>query len=326
MTCQRGLRAGAVLAATALSAVGLGAPVQAGTAPGGRVAVTVVNRATGNPVADACVVLVQPGQGGLPDGCGDVTDQQGRVTTGRVQAGTYQMFVFTPTGYGYQWAGANGGTGDQRDAARIQVRAGQTSQAATVRLDRPGAITGVVRDPAGAPVPAADVSITAWGFGVGPSLGAVTADDQGRYRLDVLGPYSWPLSVTSGGVLPRQWSGGVGNRFQADRVRVRAGQDTTHDLTLARGGLLRGGVTVRGGAAVDSWRLTAVNAVTGDQIGVADSGTAEDRSYAMPLAGPQSIKVRWSVQAGGESRSGWARTAPVRVAGSGTRTLDVTIG
>lgn len=299
---------------------------------GGRVGATVVDRTTGQGVADACVVLVVPGRGGLPDGCGGATDEQGRVTTPPLPAGTYQMFVLTPEGYGYQWAGPRGGTGDQREAARIRVRAGQVTPAPTVRLDPPGTIGGVVRDPAGAPVPGADVAITAWGFGVGPSLNTVT-DEQGRYVLDHLGPYSWPLSFTPGGNLPRQWSGGVGNRFQAETVRVRAGGNTRYDMRLVRGSVLRGAVSVRDGAVAENWRIVAANATTGDQTGVADSTEAGDLTYEMPLAGPQQVKIRWDVQIGEESRSGWWENAAdittatrVPVPRSGIRTLDLTIG
>jgi carboxypeptidase family protein len=299
---------------------------------GGRVAATVIDRTTGQGVADACIVLVVPRRGGLPDGCGNVTDQLGRVTSYPLAAGTYHMFVFTPEGYGYQWAGPRRGTGDQREAARIRVRAGQVTQAPTVRLDPAGEISGVVSDPAGAPVPGADVSISAWGFGVGPSLNTVT-DEQGRYVLDHLGPYSWPLSFTPGGNLPRQWSGGVGNRFQAETIRVRPAQTTSYDMTLARGSVLRGAVTVRGGAVADSWRLVAANATTGDQMGVADSAEAGDLTYQMPLVGPQQVKIRWDAQIGEEDRSGWWENAAdittatrVPVPRSGVRTLDLTIG
>jgi hypothetical protein len=242
------------------------------------------------------------------------------------------MFVLTPEGYGYQWAGPRGGTGDQRAAARIRVRAGQITQAPTVRLDPAGTISGVVRDPAGAPVPGADVAISAWGFGVGPSYSTVT-DEQGRYLFDQLGPYSWPLSFTPGGDLPRQWSGGVGNRFRAETIRVRAGESTTYDMELVRGSRLRGTVAVRDGAVADGWRLTAANATTGDQMGVADSAEAGDQTYEMPLAGGQTVKIGWDVQIGEESRSGWWENAPdittatrVSVPRFGNRTLDLTIG
>lgn len=273
-----------------------------------------------------------PGRGGLPDGCGNTTDGPGRLTTYPLPAGTYQLFVFAPEGYGRQWVGPRGGTGDQREAASIRVRAGQVTQAPAVRLDPPGTIGGVVRDPAGAPAPGVDVAISAWGFGVGPSLTAVT-DEQGRYLVDRLGPYSWPLSFTPGGGLPRQWSGGVGNRFQAETVRVQAGRDTAYDMGLVRGSVLRGAVAVRDGATADLWRITAVNAVTGDEIGVADSGEAGDRTYEMPLAGGQQVKIRWDVGIGEEYRSGWwenaadiATATRVPVPRTGAWTLDLVIG
>ncbi|WP_328475441.1 carboxypeptidase regulatory-like domain-containing protein [Actinoplanes sp. NBC_00393] len=323
MKHRSSVRAGAVLAAASLACAGIAAPAQAG--PGGRVSATVVDSATGQPVAGACIALVVPGRGGLPDHCGDDSDEQGRVTISAVPAGTYQIFVFTPEGYGYQWAGPRGGTGDQQEAAKIRVRAGRTVQAPTVRLNPPGSISGVVRDPDGAPTRWANVAITAWDFGVGPSRGSVDADVQGRYTLDHLGPYAWPLSFTTGD-LARQWSGGVGNRFRAEKIQVEAGQDTRYDNTLTRGSVLRGAVTLRDGAEADFWRITAVNATTGDPIGVADSTEAGDPAYEMRLAGPQQVRISWYVRVGEESRSGsWQNGARVRVPASGVRTLDLTI-
>lgn len=327
-------RPGAVLAAAALAVAGLSAPAQASVlAPQGRVSATVVDRATGQPVAGACIALIVPGRGGLPDGCGNVTDERGRVLTYPVAPGTYQAFVFPPEGYGYQWAGHIGGTGDQREAARIVVRAGRVAQAPPVRLDPAGTVGGVVSGPAGAPVPGANVAITAWGFGVGPGAGSVTADEQGRYELGGLGPYEWPLLVTPSAGLPRQWSGGAGNRFRAETVPVRAGETTTYDFGLVPGSTLRGEVAVPGAEAAEFWRITAVNAVTGDQMGVADSTGPGDPAYEMPLAGPQPVKISWDVLIGAEDRSGWWADAadittatPVRVPASGSRTLDLTIG
>lgn len=316
----------AVVAAATLAAVGIAAPAHAGV-PGGRVSTTVVDSATGQPVAAACVVLIRPGQGGLPDGCGgDVTDERGRVTTDLVGAGTYQMFVYPPEGYGYQWVGADGGTGDQREAARIRVRTGEVTRSATVRLDPPGTISGVVRDPAGAPAPEAIVAIYAWHFGVGPGPGSVRADEEGRYTIDQLGPYSWPLSFTSRGDEPRQWSGGVANRFQAEHIAVQAGQETTYDMNLVGGSLLRGALTVRGPGTAEFWRLTAVNTVTGDPMGVADSTEAGDQTYEMPLAGPQQVWIEWDVSFGEESQSGWWENGEqVRIPRSGVHTLDLTV-
>ncbi|MFC7529263.1 carboxypeptidase-like regulatory domain-containing protein [Actinoplanes sp. GCM10030250] len=295
---------------------------------GGRISAAVVDRITGQPVADACIALAVPGRGVFPDGC-ERTDEQGRVITNPQPVGTYQMFVYTPEGYGYQWAGLSGGTGDQREAARIRVRAARVTQAPTARLDPSGTISGVVRDPAGAPAPGVRVGITAWGLGSGPTSDVVTTGEQGGYALDRLGPYSWPLNFTPVNELPRQWSGGVANRFRAETIRVRAGEATTYDMGLVRGAGLRGTVTVRGGAAVDSWTLIAVNAATGDAMGRADSADAADRTYEMPLVGGQQVKIRWFTGAG----SGWWENATdittagrVPVPRSRFGTQDLTIG
>jgi hypothetical protein len=59
--------------------------------------------------------------------------------------------VFPPNGssYGAQWVGANGGTGDQREAAIIKVTDGQRTTGPTVRLDQGGTITGTVTSETG---------------------------------------------------------------------------------------------------------------------------------------------------------------------------------
>lgn len=301
---------------------------------GGRVSATVVDRATGQPVRRTCLALIEPGSGGLPDGFPYCTNAQGKLTTQAMATGTYQIFAAAPTGYGHQWAGPAGGTGDQREAARIKVKPGKTVKAPAILLDAPGTVTGIVTDPAGEPLESASVSYHAWGFGSGPT-GDVETDEHGRYTMDDLGPYAWPLVVTPYRGLPRQWSGGTANRFQATTVAVTSGATSTFDLPLIAGSALTGTVTVDDDVVrPDGWRLTAVNATTGDQIGVADWVVQADGTYRMRLPGGQPIKIHWYVSsADPNGSSGWwenaadqASATKVTVPRAGEKELNLTIG
>jgi hypothetical protein len=208
---------------------------------GGRVAVTVTDHATGQPVNHGCVSLRPLGDGGIGEGA-ECSNANGKVTTVPITPGTYEMFVSAPGQYGDQWVGAAGGTGDQRAAARIVVKAGKTAPAPAVLLDRAGSISGTVTGPDAKPVAEADVSIQAWDYGAGPGYDTHT-DADGRYTLAGLGPYAWPLSFTAAR-LPRQWSGNVPNRFNAETVPVNAGATATYDMALTGGTTVNGKVTV----------------------------------------------------------------------------------
>lgn len=298
---------------------------------GGKAAVTVTDAATGAPVRDTCFMLIEPGSGGPSDNYGDCTDSKGKVTMQPHAAGFYHLFAVAPEGYGHQWVGASGGTGDQQAAARIIISAGKVTRAPGIKLDRAGTITGTVTGADGLPVASADVSITAWGYGIGPAFN-VNTDEKGRYEIGDLGPYAWPLAFTAD-EHPRQWSGNTGNRFQAQTVKVTAGGRATYNMALQRGASLTGKVTVRPGAPAQSWRIEAYNTVTGDVMGVADRSANGDGTYAMPLAGGQPVKIGWSASDDEDWQSGWwnsagATGAPTKVSvpKATAKTLDLVIG
>ncbi|HEU4423140.1 MAG TPA: hypothetical protein VFR67_11460, partial [Pilimelia sp.] len=152
-------------------------------------------------------------------------------------------------------------------------------------------------------------------------------DENGRYTLGRLGPYEWPLVFTASGV-PRQWSGGKANRLEAHKIKVKADATVTYNAALKTGAAVAGKVTVREGT-IDFGRLTAVNAVTGDPMGVGDFETSG--AYRMDVIGPQPVKIRYIVvlTSGGEI-VGWydgvddmARATRVSVPKSGEKRLDL---
>ncbi|HYN92528.1 MAG TPA: carboxypeptidase regulatory-like domain-containing protein [Pilimelia sp.] len=316
------------IAATAVLDQSVAVPVP--VTLGGAIEAVVTDARTGASIADACAVARQPADGMIADGddrrC---SDAQGRLRTKALAPGTYNLFVFAPagSGLGHQWVGSKGGTGSQPSARRISVRAGTVAGAPPVRLDPAGTITGTATlASTGQPVTGGSVSHTSWGLS-GPS-GEQLIEETGRYTITGLGPYEWPLYFVAHGA-PSQWSGGTGNRFLARKVKVVAGGATTYSPALRPGAVLRGTVTLRGGA-VDDGRLVAYNAVTGDPLGFADSGP--DGSYRMSLVGAQTIKIRYLVSDQDRQLDGWydgatdkAHAKRVAIPAAGAKTLDLKI-
>lgn len=295
---------------------------------GGKVSFTATDRVSGTAVERVCPAFEVLGHGGLPDGYGDCTDSTGKAASGSMPAGTYEMYAVAPAGYGDQWVGKNGGTGDQRAAARLKVVPGKTVAAPAVLLDKAGTITGVVTGAAGEPLAGMNVAWSAWGD-AGPAWDTDT-DALGRYTITGLGPYAWPLLFTGAGY-PRQWSGHGGNRYRAETVKVLPAGTTTYDFTPVAGSTLKGKVTAPAGA---SWRIHAFNAATGDQMGTFDSYNAgPGGTYEMKVIGGQQVKIDWSWRIGENDHDGWYRNATsidtaTKVgipANGGTRKLDLTL-
>jgi hypothetical protein len=314
-------------------AAGQTATVTVPLAKGGKVTVSSVDSTTGAAVGRTCFVLRQIGRGGLPDDPGVCTNAKGRSTGPTLAPGTYEAFALAPSPYGHQWVGATGGTGDQQAAAQIVVEADKTVAAPAARLDRSGILTGVVTGADGKPVQDADVTFHAWNFGPGP-VHNVKTDKQGKYTITKLGPYGWPLLFAADGY-PRQWSGNDGNRFKAEQVTVTSGATVTYNHALTRASSLQGKVTVPAGLPAGGWRVTAVNAVTGDEMAEFDSyGLQPGAAYTVPVIGDQQVKLRWVAAADGSVvKSGWYdrgadqnAAKSVTVPATGVKRLDLTLG
>jgi 5-hydroxyisourate hydrolase-like protein (transthyretin family) len=312
----------------AKTAVGKTTKLTAKLQLGGAIKTTVVDRGTGRAVKDTCFAVVVPGHGGLPDGYGDCTDAKGKSQTRPLMPGTYNMFVIPRGKLGQQWLGKSGGTGDQRKAAKVTVRAGKVVAAPTVKLDKAGTIAGTITAPDGKPVTRGDASISAWHYRVGASFGD-DLDRQGRYTLDGLGPYRWPLVFTT--YNGRQWSGGKGNRYAATTIQVIAGKTVAHNEAMHGQSRLTGKVTVRTGTLKDGF-LMAHTASTGDPVG--DIWFWADGKFTMLVPSGEQVKIEYYVDAGKQDElTGWydgAKTLEkakiVAVPDSGAKTLNVRAG
>ncbi|MFY1659916.1 hypothetical protein [Micromonospora sp. WMMD1274] len=299
--------------------------------PAAHVVSRVVDAATGAPVAGACVTPAPAGTGELPHNPGRYcSDASGNVRVGLVEAGSWNLFARPAGGsaYGAQWVGATGGTGDTKQARVVTLRAGQTVTVPPIRLDRAGVVTGTVTSAAtGRPATSGAVTLA-------PESGfflnwGVKLDAQGRYRIDWLGPYAWPLLYTTADNAT-QWSGGFALRGKAVPVTVRAGATTVYDLAVRRGVLVTGRLVDPEGRPVVA-ELTVRNARTREVIGYT-LDLDRDGEYALRVLGPQPVTVGWLWTPPYVSYAGWydgaarpADATEVTLPGNGTLRLDVQV-
>ncbi|WP_089154894.1 carboxypeptidase regulatory-like domain-containing protein [Micromonospora sp. NBS 11-29] len=298
--------------------------------PGAVISTTIVDRATGRPVADVCVDAFLPKQAALRDGHGNCSDRAGRIRVGPLAAGTYRLFATPGTaGYGRQWVGAEGGTGDERQAATVAATVGTVTAGPQVRLDPAGRITGTVTDATtGAPAASVDVSVLTGHPGVG--VDDATTDAQGRYTLDRLGPYAWPV-VFSGNPHAAHWSGDAVSRFTATPVTVTAGGTATHDTAMRPGSTVTGTFTLQGGPPSASGYVIARSADTGD---IAGAGWMSDGRFTLRVTGKQRVYFTYDVRSGDRDYSGrylvtnpdgTRKLALFVVPATGTLTVDLVV-
>ncbi|MDG4778206.1 carboxypeptidase-like regulatory domain-containing protein [Micromonospora sp. WMMD961] len=261
--------------------------------PAAVISATIVDRQSGSPVPNICLDAFLPKQVSLRDGYGDCSDSNGRIRVGPLTAGSYKLLAVPRNDtYGRQWVGADGGSGDEREAAVVTATAGQVATAPQVKLDRAGTITGRITDPSGQPMPNVGVSILTAHPGVGAE--DATTDENGNYTLKRLGPYSWPLMV-GGYQYASEWSGDKTSRFTATPVTVTAGAAATYDAQLDQGTELSGTIRTPDGTPFDSGFVVARSVDTGD---IAGSGWISEGQFSMRLKGPQRIFFTYNVSLG----------------------------
>ncbi|WFE28875.1 hypothetical protein O7623_06720 [Solwaraspora sp. WMMD791] len=189
------------------------------TGPGIRT--SVIDAATGEPVADICVFAVPVFTFSFADVCPTRSDSRGRVNVPVPGTGSYNLFALPDSGsrYGAQWVGQTGGTGTQKEARWFTFTADEVKPGPTILLDDRSVVTGVL-------IGADDTALTNGTVGIvapvpdgsrDPRYSPVAED--GTFSIDWLGPYQWPLLFKADGY-PYQWSGHVGNRLRAALVDV----------------------------------------------------------------------------------------------------------
>ncbi|MEV0455688.1 carboxypeptidase-like regulatory domain-containing protein [Catellatospora methionotrophica] len=232
----------------------------------------------------------------LFEGCAAESGTDGEVVLG-VEAGTYQVFALPDHGsaYGAQWVGLTGGTGSQDLARNVVVAAGEQKDIHKIFMDRKGTVTGVVTGADGAPVTGGTVAAVTPVIG-DAGRGRVAIDTQGRYTIDFLGPYAWPLSFQTS-THAFQWSGAAHRRQSATLVPVTAGQTTTFDQQLALGTLVK--VTATGSPS--GRYAVAYNNSNGDVAGFIWVQQAGGQAIFRVMGGQQ-VKLQF---AGGEPGQGW---------------------
>jgi 5-hydroxyisourate hydrolase-like protein (transthyretin family) len=287
---------------------------------GATVSVTAIDATTGVPVPNACVELVRPTRPSAYTLGSDIcTDANGRVSATMLTPDTYNAFISVNDGvHGAQWVGPHGGVGAMADAKRITLASG-ASVSLTVRLDPAGSITGVITDRAtGAPLLA---SVKPSSRIYDPT--STASDESGRYTLSNLGPYNWTLFFCAADHAC-QWSGGEGNRLDAQHVRVKAGQTTTYNFKMRTGTVLTGTVTYADGTPFTTGAyLTVVNANSVDEL--ASSWTDATGVYRMLVLGEQDVKLSYQPYNKTEWYGGadFAHATKIRIPDHGTKTVNL---
>ncbi|MEW2430036.1 carboxypeptidase regulatory-like domain-containing protein [Micromonospora sp. NPDC047644] len=268
--------------------------------PGAVISTTIVDRQSGAPLSDVCLDAFLPKQATLRDNVGECSDRNGRVQVGPLAAGSYKLFA-TPQSrsYGRQWVGAEGGTGDERQAVTVVATVGQVATGPQVKVDRAGKVTGAVTDGAGKPLANIDVSVLTGHPGLG--VQDATTNERGVYTIERLGPYAWPL-VFAGHPYANEWSGDKRSRFTATPVTVTAGATATHNTQLDQGVGLTGTFRTPDGTPFTGGFVVARSADTGD---IAGSGWITEGRFEARLKGPQRIFFTYEASLGeGQQVSG----------------------
>ncbi len=158
-----------------------------------------------------------------------VTGDDGRVVFRDLAAGNYLLTAFRPgyvrTFYGSALPGRGPGVA-------VTVLDGQRVSGIRIRMLRGGVITGVVRGASGRPAPYQQVQAIMVRSGAGEkrainlegSLGMVSTDDRGVYRIFGLAPGDYLVSVPSSGLFTQDMRQMTAAELQwADKVAAAAG-------------------------------------------------------------------------------------------------------
>lgn len=197
---------------------------------GGSIAgVVTATSPSGQPVADACVVVVSSNPNN-PGGFGFTGPNGSYLATG-LAAGTYQVFFadplcfLSPPGLAPQWYN-NQPT--QAKATPVAVTVGQTTPSINAALQPDGEITGTVSGPSGSAISGACVAAVPLPAGGSPRIVAVSRP--AGYALSDLLPGRYKVEFSSGcGAVgyASQWWKHASSKATAKVIKVIAGQDAS---------------------------------------------------------------------------------------------------
>jgi len=190
-------------------------------------------RVTGNgePLVNTRVTLSQDGpvrSGTMLGGhyVDTLTDEDGRYEIEWVRPGTYTiaaggsalggLFGDDPKSFG------------RRVREDVEVRENEDVRGVDFDLEKPGAVTGVVVDPAGRPVPEATVFVETESGAALERFSFISSDAAGRFRYSGLAPGRYRVNAR-----------GAGHASESPvPVEVRSGEDTEVELVVREGAML----------------------------------------------------------------------------------------
>ena len=147
----------------------------------GVVAGAVLDRTSGSPLWRALVTLSTDEEN--PFDAQAITDGAGRFTFAGVPAGRYRLYAECQ-GYLQAWYGAETAN---HPAGIITLHENETRDDLVLRLEALGAVSGVVADADGDPLPSVDVSLWMQSYWRGKprffERASAVADDRGAYRI-----------------------------------------------------------------------------------------------------------------------------------------------
>lgn len=302
--------------------------------PSAAITTLVRDAKTKQPAVFACVypLTLNFGQQGYGENCRYKTGHDGKVVIGELPADTFTLLVVPfGGGHGIQWVGYRGGTGDQYQARRIYTTIGRSSEVPPVEMDQAGSLTGTLTEAAtGKPIESglACASVLPEVADFSRPAGARCAGDGGRYEVDGLGPYEWPVQFTAAyGRFAWHWSGNVPDRTRASKVKITAGQTATADTKFNAPTKVTGRLLNQDGTAANDADIYAFNARTGDLAGPVA------RYWYSPyeLEGLTTEQIKIYYQTRGrpdgwyENKRDFRTATPVAVREGETRTIDLVV-
>jgi hypothetical protein len=247
---------------------------------------------TGAPISGACLHLAKPLDPTTLRSFGECSGPDGTLVMRGIAPGVYNAFVSVHDGeHGMQWVGWFRGTGAQAKARLIPLGEGATVALPAVKLDKAGTVTGTISDQAtGDPLEFAFLGVASFNSGLGETGPGVSTDGSGQYTFDDLGPYEWTFFIRKFGHAS-MFTGGSGDRFLAQGVKVTARQTTTYDVSMRQGTRLTGVVTNADGSPLANFvRVTLISALSGDELDIMD--ITGSQPYELRVASPLLVKLK----------------------------------